>query len=437
MPQNPTYDPYLGFPSQFRWGGRQFGYQDRPAFEKWLKRHGKNFKTWARNHPNAAKVFDPVSQQVYSGYHPQFSAMQRMKQELMDTYARRFQNLGMFTNALQGMLGDIPGMISGPYGAGADTMQAGGNLYGSQLNTDAAARAAAANETLEAIGAPGGQMQTGGDAGGVLAGLAGWLPAEMMRGEGKAYTERAMHLPVEAQLAALQMAKDLMNQQGADVKDWEAGMADLVAGVPGFYAKAEQSMTTAQLAAQKQRLAEAKLKFDYWKEQARIYASQGRLDLAAQANARAEQARADAHASSEGLTPSGKPKPGTHLDQGHIVKDGWHWDSKKNKPVKDKTPASGGSSWQAAWSKFQDDIDQALRGVVSGPSNKKRIAGNLASEQTLFNYLMNNYGKVFLARYPKARAQVISYLRAQTRAQIAKYKPKTGSATGDGKPDLG
>lgn len=429
---NPTYDPYLGYGSQFGWGGRQWSGQDEAAFAKFLKKRGGNINRWKRNHPNAANVFDPVSQQVYTGYHPQIAAMQRMRQDMLDSYQRRMQNLGIFTNALQGMLGQIPGMISGPYQQGANTMTAGGKMYGAQLNADAGARAAAGNETLGAIGAPEGQKLQGGDAGGVLAGVAGWLPAQMMQQQGAAFTERAQHLPVEAQLVALQEAHDLMSQQSKDYKDWESQMQDLVSGIPGARAKVQSQYDAAALDARKQRLAEAKLKFDYWKEQARIYASQGRMDLAQQANARAEQARADAHASAEGLTPSGQPKPGKYVDPktGRVLNVGTHIDPKTGKVVKDKTgKGAAGKTWQAAWPKFQDDIDQALKGVVSGPSNKKRVAGPYASEPTLFNYLMNNYGKVFLAQYPNSRAQVVAYLHAQARKLIAQYKPKPGSSS--------
>ena len=309
--------------------GQTYDATNQGAFTKFLAQHGKNFATWARNHPNAAKAFDPVAQQLYSGYHPQISALQQMKKDMDASYAAKYQNLATVVAGLLGDLGKIPGMVSEPYTQGANAMSAAGTGYGNLLNTDAGATAATDNAKLAQLGS-GQTVQGGTDSGNALAGMAGWLPASMMNTQGAAFTKEAQGLPQVAQQQALALAKQFMDQQTQDTSDWQNQMQSLVSGIPGDYSKAQASYQSASLAQQKQDLAQATADEDYWYKQAQIQLAGGRIDLAKQSGARARAAAQRAgdtqkrlDLGTQGSHMNGNPKPGYAWNKTHtaIIKD--------------------------------------------------------------------------------------------------------------------
>jgi hypothetical protein len=270
---NPLYSQYLDFAPTFRWGGREWGQGDQGSFNKYLRRRGINPAVWARKHPTAARSFSPIENQIYSEYQPQLSAMSRERDVQRRYYDRLMQNLGGFAGALGPLLGGIPGAVRGAYDQGANTMTAGGEGYGGVLNADQAANAAAGNQLLGAIDSP--AHLEGGDAGGVLAGYAGWIPSTMMKETGAAWADRAGNFPKEAGLQANLMMKDLLRQASESDQEFSGRINDVLSGLPGARADLFQQRREARGQARDDRR-------DWYLKLAALEMSRGNADRANQ-----------------------------------------------------------------------------------------------------------------------------------------------------------
>lgn len=259
-PKNPGYDRILGMAPTFRWGGREWGLGDRNAFIKKMGR--KKYERWARNHRGAARAFDPVEQGLYGMYKPQLDMMSRQREMEREYYDRLSRNLSGFTQALGGLLAGGGDAMRGLYNDGANSMTYSAGAYGQGLNADQAAVAGANNQVLGAIGAPEGAMQSGGDAGGVLAGVAGWLPSTMMGEQGQAWGERMDHFPQEAALQANLMMKDIIRQAAEADKEWSGKVSDVLSGMGASRMDMQDRLLSRKSAAQKERLAYLKFQSD-------------------------------------------------------------------------------------------------------------------------------------------------------------------------------
>ena len=97
---NPLYSSYLGMAPDFRWGGRTWGADSQASFESYLRSKGINPAVWYRNHPNAAKTFDPVSMGVYANVNPQLMALDAERQKQQDYYGKMMSSLANMSAAL-------------------------------------------------------------------------------------------------------------------------------------------------------------------------------------------------------------------------------------------------------------------------------------------------------------------------------------------------
>lgn len=258
MAGNNNFSPDLGYGSSFNWGGRSWTIDDRDRFIRMMGR--KKFNRWARKHAGAAKVFSPVDQEVLGMYKPQLDAIARQRKMEQEFYDRQARNLSGFTAALGSLLAGGPGAMSDLFGNGAATMTAAGDAYGKGLNADQAAVADANNQVLDAIDA--GSQQSGGDAGSVLAGVAGWIPSVMMGEQGQAWSDRMAHFPTEAALQANLMMKDIMRQAMEADKEWGGRVSDVLSGMPADRAKVKDMLIARQQAKAKARLDQLKFEAD-------------------------------------------------------------------------------------------------------------------------------------------------------------------------------
>lgn len=366
-PSGTGFNPYLGYGTSFNWGGKSWGFGDQDAFGQYLLSRGVNPAQWARNHPGAMRTFDQVDQSLYGQYAPQLSQLEYERKQREAFNQRRMHDLAGFTQAVMGMLGEIAPAIRGAYGEGAETMQAGGTGYGDVLNQTQAANAAAGNSLLDVLGAPEGAHIQGGDAGGVLAGLAGWVPSTMMNAQGAAYGDAAAQLPKTASITSQMEMRSLLAEAQADDDEFRQRISETLQGLPAARQKAIQDDQAWQMAVRKQRLDELENRqqaayknwyiarmngndkeASYWKRQ------QFMLE---------QQKLAISNLDAEGYTPSGKVKPDYYYDPqyGGVLKVGTHYDPKTGRVVKDKTPGSKGSGGGKApdWGKLQSDIATA------------------------------------------------------------------------------
>lgn len=335
------YNPYLGYGTSFNWGGRSWSGADADAFARYMG--PKRYTQWLRNHPNAGRVFNPVDQQIYGQVAPQLQQLEYERKQREAFNQRRMHDLAGFTQAVMGMLGEIAPAIRGAYGEGAQTMESGGTGYGDVLNQALGANAAAGNSLLDVLGAPEGAQIQGGDAGGVLAGLAGWVPATMMGEQGKAYGDAAAQLPKTASITSQMEMRSLLAQAQQDDEDFRQQIQGVLSGLPG----ARQDLLQ-QRAAQNQAQVEFRMKKladerDWWLKKQALYISQGRLDLARQAEKRAQSVERRMTMETAGRDAWGDPMPGYTVDPrtGGLIPPGYKVDKQGNVV---KVGSSGGGA---------------------------------------------------------------------------------------------
>lgn len=337
---NPLYSPELGFAPTFNWGGRTYGQNDRSAFAALLAKRGQSLARWAAAHPNAAKVFDPAEQAVYSAVAPQLSAIAFERKRTAENNARMLRDLGQFTAALAPYLSRVGPDIRNTYGQGAAGIQAAGTGYGSVLNQQQAALAGGANETLNAIGAPSGQQVQGGDAGGVLAGLAGWIPSVMMQQQGAGLGAAADQLPYTSSLESQIQGKHMLDQAQQDDQGFSQKVLEIMQQIPGLRTQAANAAAKQGLDAAKFAQSQAKFESDQHYKNAMLALYQGDRKRYASELKLAQQKADVAANATMGLDAAGNPKPGYHLEGGQVVKDGWKL-GPNGIPKKVPTPKSG------------------------------------------------------------------------------------------------
>lgn len=431
----PSYDPYLNFNPTFKYGGRSWGVNDMDAFKKLLKKRGVNYDKWARNHATAARAFDPVEQEMYGTYKPQFDAINVERKRAEDAARRRMNDLAGFTQAIMGMLGEISPHIRNAYGEGAETMRSGGTGFGDVLNKNNAASAEQGNSILDAIGAPEGQKLQGGDAGGVLAGLAGWLPADMMSAQGNAYGDMFAQLPKEASFQSqLQMKKEMEQAREQD-EDFSNEILGIINGMPAARADLVERRTAMKMAKQKARLDQLNEDREFALKQAAYYKAVGDSKRSDQYLKLAQQKEKRYAMEAQGRDPNGDLMPGyAETPDGTVynMKD-FHVDKHGNL-VKNKSGSSGGltptqrASQIEAIDGKEDDIKAMIAKAVQ---NKEWFIGVgppvPGSRARLAKKILARYAH--LATTPTAKKR----LRALV-AQLLNEAAKAGSASKGGVP---
>ena len=429
MAKNPMYSEYLEYAPTFKWGGREWGQGDRAAFDRYLRQRGSNLSKWSRNHRTAAKSFDPVEAQIYSAVQPQLTGIDAERKRTADLYSRRMANLTSFTTALMPYLQNVPGAIMGPYREGAAGVESAGSGYGGRLNADSAAEAEGMNAVLSSIGAPEGQQISGGDPGGVLAGVGG-LEADLMRASGGAYGAAASQLPKTASLESQLMMKGLIEGAGDADKGFSEQVLAVLQGLPG----ARQQLGDN---AAKNRLAQQKFKLDQIEEEHDFYIKQAAL-----ASARGDDARSDAYLAlaaererryqlaQQGYDTEGNLLPNYKIDKnGNVVKRG----SAKSPSTSSTTP--GTPAWKAkqkenvgkAQAKIEKDVDAYL---ASAPSYQPNFVGppDPRVKAQLTKDLWAKYS--YLATTPTAKKA----LRRAIALAVKRWKPKASSSGSSATP---
>lgn len=424
MAPNPMYSPHLNFAPTFKYFGREWGVNDYDEFLKALKRRGMSYQKWARNHGAAARVFNPVEQQVYSMFQPQLTAIDTERKNRQDYYKRLMGDLTGFTTALMGMLGGIGPAIGGAYSQGADTVRASGEGYGSVQDATMAANAAQGNEVLANIDAPEGQMLSGGESGDVLAGLGGWIPETLLRQQGGAYAEAAGQLPKTASIEAQLTMKDLLQQAQDEEDEFSSQVLSVLQGLPG----ARQELRDAQMdrVADQQDFALDQLKAerDWYMKQAYLALAQGDRERANQYLELANQRETRIQNEQAGLSPTGEVLPDYYRDaQGRIVPKGYKYNN-KGILVRTKTPGSGGGkdtpadlagADQKVVSQYQDDIDRYIKGNLIKENPRPPFNPILPSYEEAFQTLWARFKN--LVKTAKGRTILKNAIIAALRAQ--------------------
>ena len=254
---NPMYSEHLEYAPTFRWGGREWGEGDLAAF---MKKIGgpKKYNKWARQAPDRGQDLRPDrGRRSTRQYQPVFTGIDAERKKKADYYQRLMENLGGFASALGPMLSGVDAAIGGAYREAAETMGATGRGFGVNLNNASAAAAAGANQVLGAIGAPQGQMLQGGDAGGVLAGLAGWIPETMLNTEGGAWAAAASQLPKSAGLESQYMMKGILDKAKEEEGDFSTEILKTLQGLPGARREIKTAASKAALDQQEAKLKQA------------------------------------------------------------------------------------------------------------------------------------------------------------------------------------
>lgn len=431
MPPNPMYSAHLEYAPTFRWGGREWGEGDLSAF---MKKIGgpKKYNKWARRHRVAAKTFDPIEGQIYSQYQPVITGIDAERKKKAEYYTRLMNNLAGFTTALGPMLGAHSGAIGSAYGEAAETMGAGGTAYGAALNAGTNAAAGVANETLGNIGAPEGQMLKGGDAGGVLAGLAGWIPQTLLNQQGGAFAEAAAQLPKSAAIESQYMMKDIIDRALEEEDDFSVEITKLLQGLPGARAELKSASSKSYLDRQEFKLKQLEANREWYLDQAKLAflagdkkRQQAYLKLAQQENQREVW-------ETQGRDATGAVAPGFHMEGGRIIPDGYRM--KNGIPTKTYAPGGGSSGTKPAVKAIQkideagDNIASDIEGILSPDSDapfdpRKPPEQNRPPYQKLFNRLFTSY-KHLTKGNPKATAYLKQLIRAKLIA--AGIKPNAG-----------
>ena len=439
MATQPGYSPYLEYSPTFKWGGRTWKASDRAKFEKFLRAHKVKPQQFYARHPTASKTFDPVEGQIYGLIQPQLTGIEHERKVTADLWNRRMQNLTGFSAALMPYLQQVPGNINAPFIGGAGAVESAGSGYGGRLNVDQAGQAGKANEVLGSIGAPSGQMESGGDPGGVLAGLGG-MEGALMRASGAGFANAAAQLPMTASLEQLQMMKDLQHQASEADAGYSSDILQVLQGLPAARMGIAKQATADRLDQQKANLAQIKFDADQHYKNAMLALYQGdrkryaaELKLAQQKETRYAQASA-------GLMPDGTPRPGYHLDpSGTVAKDGWHINPKTGIPVKDKSPGTKGSAAGTTppgakdvktVAQYQDDIDRYITklGHEADPAEAAKLG--VPAFSTVYPNYQDAYNKLW-ARFkntvstPKGRTA----LKAAINAALSAAGVKTASGT--------
>ena len=407
----PTYDPYLQFNPTFKYGGRSWGVNDMDAFKKLLRKRGVNYNQWARNHANASRVFDPVEQQMYGTYKPQLDAINYERQKAEAAQRRRMGDLAGFTQAIMGMLGEISPAVRGAYGEGAETMSAGGEGYGGVLNQNMRDNAAQGNSLLEVLGS--GQRLEGGDAGSVLAGVAGWLPAEMMKTQGQAYGDMFAQMPKEASFQAQLQMKQLLAEAAETDEDFSAQIKDVLSGMGATREDFLAQRREMNLAQQEYKLKQIESDRDFWLQQQALYLQQGKMKLAQQAEKRAQQAQQRYNYESQGRDSNGDPMPGYTVNPktGTLIPPGYKVDKNGN-VVKTSTASSGGKGGQYTPGQRQDQLkaldaksEDIAKDAAERIANRLPGMGPHRNEKAIKAQIAKNLFKEYLWMAPTPQAK--------------------------------
>jgi hypothetical protein len=331
----------------------------------------KRYKSWARGHRNAAKVFDPVEQQMYGAYQPQLGAIDREREVRRAYYDRLMKNLGGFAGALAPLLGGGQGAMNSLYGQGANTMSGGGTGFGALLDADQAANAAAGNMTLDAIDSPA-ELQ-GGEAGDVLAGVAGWIPSTMMKETGSAWGDRMANFPKEAGLQANLMMKDLLKQAQEEDTQFSGRIQDVIAGMAGDRVKLRQGAAADKAAA-------ADARRQWYLKLAALELSRGNAKRADEYLRLANQREGRYAAKDKGLDPNGNLLPGFRRNP----KTG----------VVEKIPSSGKGK-TPDWGKIQKDMANDIDDLYDEVPNPNPLVGGVLKQpftyKKAFGFLWSKY----------------------------------------------
>jgi hypothetical protein len=342
-------------------------------------------------------------------------------------------NLAGFTSALGPMLGATAPAIGGAYREAAETVGATGRGFGVNLNNASAAAAEGANQVLGSINAPGGQMLQGGDAGGVLAGLAGWIPETMLNTEGGAWAAAASQLPKSAALESQYMMKGILDRAMEEEDDFSVEITKLLQGLPGARSELKSAASKTYLDKQEFKLKQLEANREWYLDQAKLAFLAGDKKRQQQYLKLAQQENQREIWETQGRDATGAVAPGYHLEGGRVIENGYKL-NKQGIPVKIYAPGGGSGGTKPAVKAIQkideagdniaSDIDNILSPDEDAPFDpRKPPEANRPPYQKLFNRLWTSY-KHLAKGNPKATAYLKQLIRAKLIA--AGIKPGAG-----------
>jgi hypothetical protein len=309
-------------------------------------------------------------------FNPLMEALLFERKQNQDYNSRLMHDLGGFTNAVMGRLGGIAPQIGNAYAGAAGAQGAMGDGYGAILNRDQAADAGRVNDVLGTIGAPEGQKLSGGDAGGVLAGLAGWIPSQMLQSQGDALAGAAANLPNNASIQAQIEMHKLLGQAKEEDSEFGEQVRQLLAKKPGLRAEIQASITKDNLAVQKMQLDQFNDDRNYWLKMQAYYQSVGKLKLSQQAAKRAQQAENRYANASAGLDAWGNVAPGyVRQPDGTIVKRYKPAAPAKGKGAAGLTPNAKSEILQRVLNQEDDIVKKALPNIGKSSGLDKLLTG--------------------------------------------------------------
>lgn len=271
---------------------------------------------------------DPIKQQLDLYLKSRLDAINYERQQAAELASRRVRDLTGFTTATMQALSQIAPNISNAFAGAGDTMGALGTGYGQILNADSAHRAAGANAVLNNIDAPQGQQLSGGDAGGALAGIAGWLPQSMLNKQGSALSAAATDFPREAGWAAQLQLRSMLADAAQQDSDFSQKVNEAYGEIPELRYKLTSDRDKAVFDRQQFEYKQLADERDYYlKQQALALQVNDKaraneyLKLAQEREARMVEHEARAAAQAKGVDINGNPLPGyKKAADGTIVK---------------------------------------------------------------------------------------------------------------------
>ena len=188
-------------------------------------------------------------------------------------------------------------------------------------------------------------MIQGGDAGGVLAGLAGWIPETLLNTQGGAFADAAAQLPKSASIESQLMMKGIIDKAMEEEGDFDTRILEILQELPGARSKIRSDASTLRLKQQEFKLKQLDAERDWYMKQAYLASAQGDDARANEYLKLAQQRQQQSAWESQGLDANGNVAPGFHRDPktGAIMEDGWKI-GKNGVPVQTGKGGKGGST---------------------------------------------------------------------------------------------
>lgn len=254
--------------------------------------------------------------------------------------------------ALQQM--NMPANIQTIFGNAGHDIAGLAQGFSGQTKNIANAQAAEVTNMLSGTGTEGAVRNQGENMGNVVYGVGGYGPARSLAEQGASYAADAALQPAFAQRQGAMEAARVHSEGLSGLSDFTNALVELRAGKPQMIMDLIAERQGLLQDEEDRRSDERNDQRDWYLKLAALEMSRGNSDRANQYLNLANQREGRYQSKDKGLDVSGNLLPGFHSGPGgRVIKDGWHWDPKKGRVIKDKSSSSSGG---VDWGDVQSDI---------------------------------------------------------------------------------